>query len=118
MMGWRSAAELRAVVDPAWLSIQDLIATSPLTVDVVSAETSERAKAIEQVQVTAQSPLGALTSECGALRVDHGWLRILGAGADGLPSVRSLTDLIAVHGERFLVVAIDVLGGVTPRGVV
>ncbi|SOD73467.1 uncharacterized protein DUF2625 [Jatrophihabitans sp. GAS493] len=111
MTEWRSAAELCNVTDPAWPSIEDQIAASPLSVEVVSAEISERAMAIEQVQVTARSALGALTSECGALRIDHGWLRILGAGADGLPSVRSLTDLIAVHGERFLVVAIDVLGG-------
>jgi hypothetical protein len=111
MTEWRSAAELRDVAESAWPGIEDQIAASPVGVEVVWADEWERRRAIEQVQVTVRSALGALTSECGALRIDHGWLRILGAGADGLPSVRSLTDLIAVDGERFLVVAIDVLGG-------
>jgi hypothetical protein len=111
MTEWRSAAELRDVADPAWPAIAGQIAASPLAVEVVPAEEASRARAIEQVQVTTRSALGALASSCGALRIDHGWLRILGAGADGLPSVRSLTDLIAVNGERFLLVAVDVLGG-------
>lgn len=107
----RSSAELRDVSGPAWPGIEDQVAASPLTVEVVPAPESDRAEAIEQVQVTTRSPLGALTSECGALRVDHGWLRILGAGAGGLPSVRGVTDLVAAQGERLLAVAVDVLGG-------
>ena len=39
--------------------------------------------------VSSGSLLGAMVRECGALLVDHGWLRILGAGAAGLPGVRA-----------------------------
>ncbi|SDJ08929.1 Protein of unknown function DUF2625 [Frankineae bacterium MT45] len=111
MTEWRSAAELRNVADPAWPGIEQQIVGSSLTVEVVAADASAGARALEQVQVTTRSVLGALTSECGAVRIDQGWLRVLGAGADGLGSVGDMTKRIAVDGQRFLVVAIDALGG-------
>jgi hypothetical protein len=111
MTGWRSAAELRDIADPAWTGITAQIARSPVEVDVVGADETARAAALEALQVTTRSPLGALVSECGVLRVDHGWLCILGAGAEGTLSPSQATELLAKGEDRFLVAAVDVLGG-------
>lgn len=87
------------------------MATAPVEVVVVPADEAARIDALEAVQVTTRSVLGALLSECGVVRIDQGWLRVLGAGADGLPSVRQATDLLARDGDRLLIIAVDVLGG-------
>ena len=47
---------------------------------------------------------------CGALLVDHGWLRILGAGAAGLPGVHQ-ANVLAGGQPPLLEVAWDALGG-------
>jgi hypothetical protein len=111
MTDWRSASQLRDVADPAWPAIVAQIARSPVDVDVVAADAVARADALEALQVTTRSPLGALVSECGVLRLDHGWLRILGAGAEGMLSAPQATELLAKDDDRFLVAAVDVLGG-------
>src|SRR6059058_3094053 len=40
--------------------------------------------ALEALQVTARSPLGAVALETGGILIDHGWLRVLGAGSPKL----------------------------------
>nr|AIA19114.1 Protein of unknown function DUF2625 [uncultured bacterium] len=109
-MDRRSADVLRTVSDPAWPHIQALIEASPDHVEVVSTARSRRDAALEALQVTVGSFLGALVGECGALLVDHGWLRILASGANGLPGVHEANVL---NGEPppLLEVAWDVLGG-------
>lgn len=111
MPAWRSASELMLVSDPAWPGILREIGTAAVTVQVVSAAIADRARAIESLQVTARSALGALTSQCGAITCDHGWLRLLGAGAPGLPSVRDMTDLVLGLDPKLLIVAVDIVGG-------
>jgi hypothetical protein len=66
--------------------------------------------ALEAVQVTVGSFLGALVAECGGLVIDDGWLRVLGAGAEGLPGVHEATPL-AGEPPSHLDIAWDVLGG-------
>lgn len=106
----RSADVLRAVSDPAWPQIEVLIERSPSPVLVLPIDLSRRDVALEALQVSTSSFLGALVEECGALVVDHGWLRILGAGADGLPGVHE-ANLLAGGPPPLLEVAWDALGG-------
>jgi hypothetical protein len=106
----RSADELRQVPDPAWPEIASLIAEAPVDVRVLAASASRRDIALETLQVTARSFLGAIVGECGALLVDHGWLRILGAGAEGLPGVHEANAVVAGP-TPLLEVAWDAVGG-------
>lgn len=106
----RSADELRAVAEPAWSKIEMLIEGARSVVQVLDADESRRDVALEAIQVTTGSFLGAVVGHCGALLVDHSWLRVLGAGADGIPGVHEANRLTGVP-PPLLVVAWDVLGG-------
>ncbi|HEX5542498.1 MAG TPA: DUF2625 family protein [Micromonospora sp.] len=96
--------------EPAWPQIGILIGRSPSPVLVLPGDLSRRDAALEALQVSTSSFLGALVGECGALVVDHGWLRILGAGADGLPGVHEV-NLLAGGPPPLLEVAWDAIGG-------
>lgn len=111
MSGRRGADELLDVPDPAWPVIAALVCDSSTPAEIVEADDRRRRLAIESLQVSASSYLGAMAGGCGAIRVDHGWLRLLAAGADGLPSIQEITDLVAAPAARYLVIAVDVLGG-------
>lgn len=106
----RSADVLRGVAHPAWPQIASLVERAPSDVRVLPAERSRRDVALEALQITSQSYLGAVVGECGALLIDHGWLRILGAGAEGLPGVHE-ANAVSVGPPPLLEVAWDALGG-------
>ena len=106
----RSAGELRDVADPAWPDIEALVERAPSPVQVLHAVEARRSEALEALQVTSRSYLGALASEVGGLLVDHGWLRVLGAGAAGLPGLHEANELGA-GSPPVLEVAWDALGG-------
>ena len=74
----------------------------------------EATTALFRLQVTTHSTLGALAANCGAVLVDGGWLRLLGSGVEGLPSLPEANGL-GEPGETsgplgHLVVGYDVLG--------
>src|SRR5262249_49040994 len=92
MSEWRTADDLRSG-GTAWPEIRNLVRSSPSPVRVLEAPESRRDMALEALQVTTRSHLGALVGECGGLMVDNGWLRILGAGSDGLPGVHEANSL-------------------------
>jgi hypothetical protein len=110
MTNWRSADVLRAVADEAWPEIETLIEGAPSEVRVLGADLLRRDVALEALQVTTASFLGAIVAECGALVVDHGWLLVLGAGAAGLPGVHE-ANILTGGPPPVLEVAWDVLGG-------
>lgn len=95
---------------PGWPVIQDLIARSSLTIQVLPTDEIQRDAALEALQVTTRSFLGAVVGECGALIVDDGWLRILGAGVPGLPGVHEASGQLDAP-PPLLDVAWDVVGG-------
>jgi hypothetical protein len=106
----RSANELRAVDSPAWPEIEQLVRSCAASAQVLSTEEARCDVALEALQVTTGSFLGALVGQCGALLVDGGWLRVLAAGAGGLPGVHEAIP--PLDGTRPLLdVAWDVLGG-------
>ena len=111
----RPLGELLATDEPAWPLVQSWIreAARPVEVRPVSREDGE--DALRRLQVTARSPLGAVALETGGLLVDDGWIRILGGGSDGFPSI---VDWNGFGGEPLVdpvaggfVVAYDAIGG-------
>jgi hypothetical protein len=109
----RSLAELRNVEDPAWPQLADAILDSP-TATVVPVNQLDGEACLVALQVTARSTLGALALNAGAVLVDHGWLRILGAGAAGFPSLASANDLVPAaprESPPVLLIGFDILGG-------
>ncbi|MFI5732152.1 DUF2625 family protein [Kribbella sp. NPDC051587] len=111
----RSVSELVEVAEPAWPGLAELIAGAALPVTVLPVSAEQGREVLYRLQVTARSPLGALALNCGGLLIDHGWLRVLGGGGNGLPDLataNSLNDPEDVQTPpQFLVVAYDVLGG-------
>ncbi len=111
----RTARELLEVTDPAWPEVQEAVAGCPLDVRVLPVRADAGADVISRLQVSARSTLGALASACGGLLVDHGWLRLLGGGHDGLPDLATANSLDRPGPDAkpppALVVGYDVLGG-------
>ena len=102
--------------DPAWPLVREWIAAASKPVEVLPASDPARSRALEEVQVTTRSPMGALVYETGGLLIDSGWLRMLGAGHPRLPRTlpgwnkgRTWHDLQSA--PPILVVADDVIGG-------
>jgi hypothetical protein len=72
--------------------------------------------AIEALQISARSPLGAVAFSTGGILVDDGWLRVLGAGSARLArTIAGWNGLPCDPGDAYLpgamFVADDVLGG-------
>jgi hypothetical protein len=68
-----------------------------------------RGDVLVELQVTTRSPLGAIAYETGGVLIDHGWLRILGAGNPKLR--RNLAAWNRGRSSGYLLVADDVVGG-------
>lgn len=111
----RPIAELSEVEDPAWPALSRAIVGAPMRVQVLPLDRANGKWVLERLQVTARSVLGALALECGGLLVDHGWVRILGGGADGIPDLATANGLgdagSTTDPPGLLHVAHDVLGG-------
>jgi len=112
----RSHQELAEVSDPAWPHIKQLVAEAAVPVQVMPArDPHEATTALFRLQVTTHSTLGALAANCGAVLIDGGWLRLLGSGLEGLPSLPEANGLgepaEASSPLGYLVVGYDVLGG-------
>jgi len=111
----RGIEALVEVDQPAWPQLRRLI-DEATEVRSIPAEPHKGRETLYRLQVTARSPMGAVALHCGALLVEHGWLRILGAGTTGLDdlaSINGLGDPASAEGPPgFLVVAYDVLGGI------
>jgi hypothetical protein len=102
--------------DPAWTLVREWIAAASNRVEVLPARDPDRSRALEEVQVTTRSPMGAVVYETGGLLIDGGWLRVLGSGHPRLPRTlpgwnkgRTWSETQAA--PTILVVADDVIGG-------
>ncbi|MGC5030683.1 DUF2625 family protein [Micromonospora sp. DT229] len=91
----------------AWSEISALVGAAPYPVQVLAADPERAAACLAAVEITTRSWLGAVVANSGGLLIDHGWLRVLGAGYDGLPDVAAEM----ARGAGRLVVAFDVMGG-------
>lgn len=112
----RPAHDLADVDDPAWPDVLAAVRASAVPVRVLDVTPEDGLRTLHRLQVTARSVLGALALRCGGLVLDHGWLRVLGGGGDGLVSLADANGI----GEPpagdapppHLVVALDAVGGV------
>jgi hypothetical protein len=106
----RKLTELIDHSDPAWPIVSEWIATAERPVEVLSASQESRDRALLATQVTTRSPMGAIVHNSAAILIDHGWLRILGAG--GHPRFqRSLPSWNEEKERGYLLIADDILGG-------
>ncbi|THF88069.1 DUF2625 family protein [Deinococcus sp. KSM4-11] len=106
----RPLTDLIQVHDPAWPQVQGVLGTSAVPVEVLPATPEHASGALLFTQVTLRSPLGALVFHSAGLLVDHGWLRLRGAG--GHPRCqRGFQNANPHPGRGYAVVADDVLGG-------
>lgn len=102
--------------DPAWPLLQEQIATSINSVEVLPADRAKGEQTLLGLQVTTYSVLGAVALETGGIFIDHGWLRFLGSGHE-----RMRENLLSWNGlgsfapqpllQGAFLVAHDVLGG-------
>ena len=88
----------------AWEEITAALATAPYPVEVLPADPERAAVCLRELGISTRSWLGAVAATSGGLTIDHGWLRVLGSGHDGLPGV-------AVPEEGPPIVGYDVMGG-------
>ena len=91
-----------------WELVSGWIEQASVPVEPIATDDATGAAALEQLEITTSSPLGAIVRRTAGLSVDHGWLRVLGAGGserlgDGVNEWSARTGL--------LVVAHDVAGG-------
>ncbi|MEV6602012.1 DUF2625 family protein [Actinoplanes sp. NPDC051346] len=89
--------------ESAWSEVTALAAAAPYPVQLLLTDPERAAACLTALGVTTRSWLGAVVANSGGLVIDHGWLRVLGGGHDGLPEVAG--------DDGRLVVAFDVMGG-------
>lgn len=104
----RPLSELINTTDPAFPIVQEWIADSAVSCEVL-APSSVRDDVLLGLQITTRSPMGAIAHDTGGLLIDQGWLRVLGSGHPRLP--RNLRDWNAQRANGFLLVADDAVGG-------
>jgi len=99
--------------DPAMDLVKRWLGESERPAELLDCAEGDGRRTLLTLQVTTHSPMGALAFESGGLLVDHGWVRVLGAGCDRLPR-----DLASWNGlgadprlEGALLVGDDVIGG-------
>ena len=102
--------------DSAWQLVREWIAGASNRVEVLSATDPGRSQALEEMQVTTRSPMGAVIYETGGLLIDRGWIRMLGSGHPRLPRTlpgwnKGMTWVEGQSAPPILVVADDVVGG-------
>ncbi len=93
--------------EPAWPLLQAWAQESPRSVEFLPPLNGP--DTLSALQVTTRSPLGSLAYFSGGLLLDHGWVRVLGAGAE-----RLTRDLSTWNRERLpgaILVADDASGG-------
>ncbi|WP_089329491.1 DUF2625 family protein [Actinomadura meyerae] len=91
----------------AWDEVLAAAQRAPYPVTMLAPDAERAHNCLEMLGITTRSWLGAVVAHTGGICIDHGWLRVLGSGADGLPDVTVEAD----PASRRLVVGYDVLGG-------
>ncbi|WP_446217930.1 DUF2625 family protein [Micromonospora sp. IBHARD004] len=91
----------------AWVEASSGVGAAPDRVEVLPVDSERAAARLTVLGVTTRSWLGSVVANSGGLVVGHGWLRVLGAGHEGLSDVAAELDARAGR----LIVAFDVMGG-------
>ncbi|MEY9851880.1 hypothetical protein ABH923_001558 [Leifsonia sp. EB41] len=95
--------------ESVWPAVVRQVREASVEVEVLSVD-AFRAHAVgHELPLTQHSTLGAIAANTGGLLVDSSWLRILGGGSPGLPSLAEENS--GGRAQSHLVVAFDALGG-------
>src|SRR5215831_10739950 len=76
----RPLRELINESEPAWPLVLQWISEAAVEVEVLPVERKIAETALLATQVSTRSPMGAVVYNSAGIFIDHGWLRILGAG--------------------------------------
>src|SRR3954451_4419234 len=96
--------------DDAWPSLAAEIRDSNGScVSLIPDDT--RGDCLHALQVMTRSVLGAMAFHTGGLLIDHGWIRLFGAGHGPLPSLAVANSLPAAESPLLMLIGVDVLGG-------
>lgn len=113
----RDLRELVNLLEPGLEAVTDWVSGGTNPVEVLEADKSRGESVLVGLQITTRSPLGAIAHGTGGLLVDHGWIRVLGAGCKRLPRDLLTWNGILAPGETgtrcpgLLLLGDDVLGG-------
>lgn len=112
----RTLAELVNQDEPALPLVKTWIQDAKCPVELLPCVREDGDRALLDAQVTTRSPMGAICHETGGILVDHGWLRLLGAGCPQLPRAlmawnEGRVPLSPDGMLEVLLVADDVIGG-------
>lgn len=115
-METRPLRELINTEEPAWPDILRWVHEAKNHVEVLPVDRARGESVLLALQVTTRSPMGAIALESGGFVVDHGWLRILGAGHPRLAGDLAGWNGLEPRGEKawvphVMIVAYDVIGG-------
>ena len=113
---WRSLPDLIELNDPGIALVRAWASEAGANNHVIqSPEPDIRADALERLQVTTKSLLGAVVFETGGLLIDHGRLRIFGSGTSR--SFWQVNDAVVPRNlaadNALLLIADDIDGGVS-----
>lgn len=96
--------------DPGWPIVQQWIGAASVAVEILPTEPEFGEASLYATQVTSRSPMGAIVLNAAGILIDHGWLRVLGAG--GHPRFqRSLPGWNEGRSNGFYLIADDAVGG-------
>jgi hypothetical protein len=110
----RSLDELINTQEPGLDFVRELIAEATNSVEILPCAPADGARTLLAMQVTTRSPMGAIAHGTGGLLVDHGWVRVLGAGCPRLPRDLATWNRIDQTERRLpgaLLVGDDAIGG-------
>jgi hypothetical protein len=104
--------------EPGMALVHEWAAAATNVVEILPCKSSTGEATLLALQTTTRSPMGAIAYETGGILIDHGWLRILGAGCPklrrGLSSWNRIGKEHAAAPSRLpgaFLVADDAVGG-------
>lgn len=110
----RTKDELIDEAGSGWRLVQEWIGKATNSVEIIPTTGAEGGECLTSLQVTTRSPMGAVAYHTGGLRIDHGWVRVLGAPSERSPRSIAGWNRLGQPNERLsgaLLVGDDVLGG-------
>lgn len=113
----RTLVELVNDADPGWPLVLEAVHGAENHTRVLPTTRTRGEAALLALQVTSRSPMGAIALESGGIAVDHGWVRILGAGGPEMDGDIARWNALGPAAplapplEHALRVAFDAVGG-------
>ena len=81
----RPLSELINTDEPGIDLIREWAGNAPHPVELLPVDRAAGERALERLQITSRSPMGAMVLETGGVWIDHGWVRLLGGGCERMP---------------------------------